>query len=267
MDYAFGAAGLLILIWIYLCAPSWNRRRADPWRGTAFAHRGFYGLHCPENSRAAFERACAAGYGIELDVQMTKDGHLVVFHDDDAARMTGRDGLIRETTLSELRVLRLAGGDERIPTFDEVLETVDGRAPMLIEIKSAPDVGEITKKAVARLKSYGGRYAIESFDPICLLWLRRNAPQIVRGFLAQPYREYRETQSAPVSFLASSLLANVLARPDFIAHSREMRGNPSLWLNEKLFRTPMAKWTITQRAEKEALARRGVMAIFEQIDS
>ncbi len=266
MGNAFGAAGLFLFVWLLLCAPSGKSRRADPWRGTSFAHRGLHGPDCPENSLAAFERACAAGCGIELDVQMTKDEHLVVFHDDDAARMTGESGLIREMTLSELRALRLVGGDERIPTFDEVLELVSGRAPLLVEIKSAPGIGAITQWAVERLKQYAGRYLIESFDPACLFWLRRNAPEIVRGVLVQRYRDYRETQSPIVSFAASFLLANVLARPDFIAHSREMCGNPSLWLNEKLFRMPTAQWTITQRDEKWALARRGVMPIFEQID-
>jgi glycerophosphoryl diester phosphodiesterase len=266
MGYALGAIGLLLLIWVWLVAPSRRRRRAGPWRGAAFAHRGLHGPGCPENSLAAFERACAAGCGIELDVQTTRDGHLVVFHDDDAARMTGKDGLIREMTLSEVRALRLAGGDERIPTFDEVLALVNGRAPMLVEIKSAPGVVAITQRVVERLKNYGGRYVVESFDPMCLLWLRKNAPMIVRGVLVQRYRDCRQARSAPVSFIASSLLANVLARPDFIAHSREMRGNPSLWLLRKLFRTPTAEWTITERAEKDDLSRHGVMQIFEQVN-
>ena len=266
MGYASGAVGLCMLLYIFLIAPARNRRRADHWRGTAFAHRGLHGPDCPENSLAAFERACLAGYGIELDVQMTMDGHLVVFHDDDASRMTGEDGLIREMTLDQIRPLRLAGGDEGIPTFDDVLKLVRGRAPLLVEVKSAPGIGAITQKTVERLRGYGGRYVIESFDPICLNWLRRNAPEILRGFLVQRYRDYRETQSVPVSFVASSLLTGVLTRPDFIAHSREMKGNFSLWLLDRAFHTPMAEWTITDPAEKEALVRRGVMPIFEQMD-
>lgn len=266
MGYALGAAGLLLLLWAWLVAPSRKRRRADSWRGTAFAHRGLHGPGCPENSLAAFERACRAGCGIELDVQMTRDGQLVVFHDDDGARMTGKGGLIREMTLSQVRALRLAGGDERIPTFDEVLALVNGRVPLLVEIKSAPGIGAITKKTVERLREYGGRFLMQSLDPRCLLWLRRNASEIVRGYLVQGYRGYRNSQSAAVSIIASTLAANVLARPDFIAHSREMKGNFSLWLCEKVFRTPMAAWTIAARDEKEALSRRGVMPIFERID-
>jgi glycerophosphoryl diester phosphodiesterase len=266
MVWALSAVALTVLLWSFLCAPARGRRRADSYRGAAFAHRGLYGLDCPENSRAAFARACEAGYGVELDVQMTRDGHLVVFHDDDAARMTGRDGLIRDMTLSEVRALNLAGSAEGIPTLDEVLATVDGRAPMLIEIKTAPGIGAITEKAVKRLKSYRGAYVVESFDPLCLFWLRKNAPEIIRGILVQRYADYRETQSPLVSFFASSLLANALARPDFIAHSREMGGNLSLWLCANVFRAPTAQWTVTERAERAALTRRGVMAIFEETD-
>lgn len=265
MGWALFAAALPVFLWIFLCAPARGRRRADSFRGTAFAHRGFHDLDHPENSCAAFARACAAGYGIELDVQMTRDGHLVVFHDDDTARMTGRDGLIRDMTLSEVRALRLSGGGEEIPTLDEVLETVDGRTPMLIEIKTAPGIGAITAKVVARLKSYRGAYVMESFDPFCLSWLRKNAPEIIRGVLVQRYVDYRETQSPLVSFFASSLFANVLARPNFIAHSREMRKNPSLWLCAKVFRAPTAQWTVTEPAERAALAQQGVMAIFEEV--
>lgn len=265
MGWALFGATLPVFLWVFLCAPARGRRRADSFRATAFAHRGLHGPDCPENSCAAFERACAAGYGIELDVQMTRDGHLVVFHDDDAMRMTGRDGLIRDMTLSEVCALNLAGSGEGIPTLDEVLETVNGRTPMLIEIKTAPGIGAVTEKAVERLKSYRGAYVIESFDPLCLFWLRKNAPKIIRGILVQRYGDYRETQSPLVSLFASSLLANALARPDFIAHSREMGRNPSLWLCTKVFRAPTAQWTITERGERAALTRRGVMAIFEEM--
>lgn len=265
MGYVFGSIGLLLLIWVWVSAPARGKRRANIWRGTTFAHRGLYGPDCPENSCAAYERACVAGCGIELDVQATKDGHLVVFHDDDAQRMTGKEGLIRTMTFSEVRALRLAGGNKQIPTFNEVLTLVNGRVPLLVEIKSAPDVGIITEKAVKQLRDYHGRYVLESFDPSCLFWLRRHAPEIIRGYLVQRYRDYRETQSALVSFVASSCLANVVMRPDFIAYSYEMKRNPALWLNKTIFRTPTAAWTITERAQMEHLAKRGVMPIFEQI--
>ncbi len=266
MLYALGAIGIIIAVWIVLCAPAWTRLRARSWRKTAFAHRGLHGPDCPENSIAAFTQACIAGYGFELDIQMTKDGHLVVFHDDDAARMTGHAGLIRDMTLSEVRALRLSGTDERIPTFSEVLHCTSGRVPMLIEIKSAPNVGAITELTVKHLKGYTGRYLIESFDPLSLFWLKKNAPEVVRGFLVMPYREYRKTQGVFASFIVSLLMTNVLTRPDFVAHSYKMHHNPSLWLCREVFKTPMAQWTIRDRAKTDALIRRGEMPIFEQID-
>lgn len=260
------AAALSLMLWVFLCAPSRKRRRAEPWRGTAFAHRGLHGPDCPENSLPAFERACAAGYGIELDVQMTRDGHPVVFHDDDAARMTGHRGLIREMTLAQMRALRLSGGSARIPTLEETLDAVAGRGPLLVEIKDAPDIRALTERTVELLRKYDGKFAVQSFNPLCLYWLRRLAPEMLRGYLIQGYRAHRKSQSPPVAFFASSLLANVIARPDFIAHHRLMRRNPSLWLCRDVFRTPTAQWTIVARDEMEKVARQRKMPIFEGID-
>ena len=110
---------ILLALAAFLLAPSPKKSRADAWRGTAFAHRGLHGGGAQENSIEAFDRACRAGFGIELDVQLSKDGTVVVFHDDTLKRMTGDGRRVDEASLAELRKLTLKGKG-RIPTFEEV---------------------------------------------------------------------------------------------------------------------------------------------------
>ena len=128
------AVVLFLAVWIYLIMPRTGRERRAPFTGRAFAHRGLYEADqsVPENSLPAFCRAVEAGYGAELDVQMTKDGEVVVFHDDDLKRGCGIDGRICDMTLEEVRALRLFGTDEQIPLFADVLEIFDGKQPLIV---------------------------------------------------------------------------------------------------------------------------------------
>jgi|GEM_PF-21394 len=172
------------------------------------AHRGLFDNErgVPENSMAAFERAVAAGYAIELDVRMTADRQLVVFHDSNTRRMCGPKLKISRSTLPELRNLTLLGTGERIPRLVDVLDRVAGRVPLLIELKG-PVFCTGRQKAqweeehwlggtgipeallVRALEKYRGPLAIESFNPLTLLWLQHNAPDIPRGLLGDdPFR-------------------------------------------------------------------------------
>lgn len=262
---ALGAPVAILALWVFLCAPARGRKRARAWSGTPFAHRGLYGDSRPENSLKAFERACEMGCGIELDVQSTKDGRLVVFHDDGALRMAGDERRICDMTFAQVRRLILPDEESRVPTFDEVLETVAGRAPMLVEIKSAPDIGELTRGTVERLRRYQGAYVVESFNPLSLNWLKKHAPEIIRGQLIQGYRDYRKNMRPVASFLLSCAITNALSRPDFIAYSHEMKRSPAIWLLRNVFHTPLASWTISDADEMKILRGRGEMPIFEHI--
>lgn len=149
------------------------------------AHRGLFDmtLNVPENSLPAFERAAREGFAIETDVQMTKDGVLVVFHDDNLKRMTGEDALLSQKTLDELRQLRLANTDNVIPTFEEFLAAANG-VNLVVEIKPHGKTGEVEQKTYDTLKNYEGHYCIESFDPFVLRWFKVHAPQVIRGQLS-----------------------------------------------------------------------------------
>ncbi len=148
------------------------------------AHRGLFdNVTVPENSIPAFERAAQHYFGIETDVQQTKDGVLVVFHDDTLDRMTGKKGRIHDYTLEELRQFRLLDTDSAIPTFEEFLAAANGMN-LVVEIKTHDDIGPIEQKTVDMLSSYEGNYCIESFNPKIVHWLKVNAPDVIRGQLS-----------------------------------------------------------------------------------
>lgn len=131
----------------------------------------------------AFRRAVENGYGIELDLQLSVDGEVMVMHDYNLRRMTGCDKILKELTAAELQKLHLNGTEERVPTLKEVLDIVKGKVPLLIELKGESTDVSLCPKANEILKDYSGKYIIESFNPLMLNWYRKNRPDVVRGIL------------------------------------------------------------------------------------
>ena len=255
---------IFILLFLLMTAPSPKRRRARAWRGTLLAHRGLHDETRAENSLSAFEAACRAGYGVELDVRYSKDGQLIVFHDDTLERMCGDRRRPEELTVAELKTLRLGNTQDCIPTFDEALELIDGRVPLLAEIKDGKRLRELTADAVARLKRYDGQYLVESFNPLCLLYLRRMAGDIVRGQLVASREETEQATGAALAIALSGLLLNALSRPDFVAYNiADPRGYAPA-VQRRLYRTPMAAWTVRSEEQLALAKRRGDMVIFEK---
>ena len=134
---------VLILLYVFLLIPRLPRRDMSALTKVDYAHRGLWNAQRPENSLSAFRSAVDAGYGIELDVHRTKDGVLVVHHDDNLKRVCGVDRRIAQSTLAEVRACHLSGTDEVVPTFDEVLEAVGGRVPLIVELKVEQNVDSL----------------------------------------------------------------------------------------------------------------------------
>lgn len=154
------------------------------------AHRGLFdNKTMPENSIPAFINAVKHDFAIETDVQASKDGVLVVFHDDTVDRMTNKKhiGKVSDFTFEELRKMRLLDTDCQIPTFDEFLQAANG-VNLVVEIKTHPDVGEVERKVCDALKNYQGNYCIESFNPFIIRWLKVNRPEIIRGQLSCSFK-------------------------------------------------------------------------------
>lgn len=259
---------VLAALLLFLTCPTLDRKRMEPWRGLWFAHRGLHDAPrgVVENTLPAFRAAVDAGYGMELDVQLTKDGQLVVFHDDDLVRLAGDARKVCQCTLEELRAVPLCGVEgARIPTFAELLAAVDGRTPLLVELKHCCDDRRLCRDVMAMLDTYRGPYIVESFNPLIVGWFRRNAPHVVRGQLVGPMRDYVAESNQVGAFVMSGLLANFIGRPDFVAYDATALRFFSPCFQRFAFRTPMAAWTV-RTPELEALIRkRGEIGIFEEI--
>ncbi len=204
----------LVLLAVFAIAPrSGAKKRMMPFMRD-YAHRGLHGHGIPENSISAFGRAVEKGVGIELDVQLTKDGEVVVFHDYTTERMTGVEGKVAEMTLDELQCLNLAETDEKIPLFSEVLELIDGKIPILIELKGESSSTELCGKLCRVLEGYNGDYIVESFNPLLLRAFAKLRPDVPRGILSA---NLTKTKGA-LGFALKNLLLNFLCRVDFVAY-------------------------------------------------
>ena len=238
-------------------------RQADKELFTDYAHRGLHGGNIPENSLAAFSLAADKGHGIELDVQLSKDGRVMVFHDYSLKRMTGCDKNLSDLTADELKELRLGGTDERIPYFSEVLEVIGGRVPILVELKGESSDTSVCAPTNELLKEYTGKYCVESFNPLLLKWYKTNRPDVMRGILVTNVTKEKKKHD-PLSFALKHMLTNVICRPDFIAYDVRY---PSLSVDlcTKFYRSPAFAWTV--RDEDAYNKARGYNAhvIFERI--
>ena len=259
---------ILLAVLAFLTHPSLNFHKARRWRGQQFAHRGLHDLDrgIVENTLPAFEAARDAGYGMELDIQFSKDMQVVVFHDNDLLRLCGDSRKVCQLTLAELRALPLAGReDARIPTLREVLDLVNGRAPLLIELKSGPRNAQLCQALVEHLKGYRGAYVVESFNPLIVGWFRRHAPEVVRGQLVCPMHNYIAKASRVSALFMSGLMLNCIGRPDFVAYDANAPRFFAPHLQRFLYRTPMAAWTVRDDRLEQVVQSRREMSIFERI--
>ena len=208
----------------FLVAPRMtNKPDVSVLKGVHYAHRGLHDNHsdAPENSMKAFQKAVDAGYGIEMDIQLTKDKIPVVFHDETLNRMCGVEGKVWEFTFEELQKLTLAESEERIPKFEDVLALVGGKVPLIVEYKLDVPSTEVCEIADPMLQAYNGIYCIESFHPFAVKWYREHRPEVIRGQLSQDFSKQEKYKGKFIFWLLSNLLTNVLTRPDFIAYNHK----------------------------------------------
>ena len=235
-----------------------------------YAHRGFHEKpDIPENSMAAFRRALQNYYGVELDVHLMTDGNLAVIHDSSLKRTAGAEVEIEDLTKADLENYRLEGTEEKIPLFSEVLRLFEGKTPLIVELKTARgNYAALTEAACAMLDRYDVSYCIESFDPRCLMWLKKHRPDVVRGQLSHAFLKKGKDggQSLPMRFVLQLMLLNCLTRPDFVAYCLEDRNCLSVALCRKIYKVQEVNWTIKTKEEMEEAERLGNLVIFEQFD-
>lgn len=242
----------LFIIYLFLVMPRLkNKDRLLCFNKQIFAHRGFHNIKkgIPENSMAAFKRALDMGYGIEIDVHLSKDKRLMVFHDHSLLRVCNVEGDIETFTFSKLRELRLLGTSEHIPTLEEFLDLVDGKVPILIELKSVSVSTEICPYVANALSSYEGEVFIQSFSPLDLRWFKKNKPEYIRGQLSSNLVKTDKGKPIIARYFLSHLLTNFLSRPDFISYHYNNLKPISTFVLHKFLKVPYALWTLrTQKA-------------------
>ena len=217
---------------------------------TPIAHRGLHTKDIPENSLSAFENALKNNYAIELDVQFTKDKEVVVFHDENLKRITNDTRNIEDVNYDELKNLRLGNTNEIIPTLEEVLELVDSKVAILIEIKDCKDYIELSEKTYEILKGYEGNYAIQSFNPFILEWYKNNASEVVRGQLSGTFTEGSESLNSFEKFALKNMLLNFKSKPNYIGY--DLEGIPKSKLESLRKKgVPIIVWTVKNKEDME----------------
>jgi glycerophosphoryl diester phosphodiesterase len=222
----------------------------DHWvAGYSYAHRGLHTGEMPENTLPAFENAIRHGFGIELDVQLSGDGEVVVFHDREVFRLTGKEGCVSAYTAAELGKMPVGGTVHTIPALKEVLALVGGRVPLLIETKNAGGAGALEQALYKQMQGYSGAWAVQSFWPFCIGLLKMHAPKNPRGPLSAGVGGWADGTPGDKLFFVRRLLTNFLCRPNFISYEHmDLQNGTVQRLRENGI--PVLAWTV--RTEKEA---------------
>ena len=259
------AAAAVLALYLWAIRPNTARKETclafSRWD---FAHRGLWNMErgIPENSLPAFKKAVDHGFAIELDVHLTSDGQIVVFHDDTLKRMCQLDQSVESMTYDELSRYRLMNTDCRIPLLTEVLKLVNGRVPLLIELKLPTSSTALCPLLDRLLASYPGQYLIESFNSLGLRWYRKHRPDILRGQLASRYPPAKGLTSL-LNRLSTSLIVNAASRPDFVAYNYKHTHGLGFRINQGLFKVPVFVWTVRSRLAYQRCRRQYSAVIFE----
>lgn len=229
-----------------------------------YAHRGLHGNGVPENSLQAFELACTNGYGIEFDVQLSRDGTVMVFHDYTLLRMTGVDKKLCALDANELCSLSLDSTEEKIPTFEQVLALVDGRVPLLVELKGESLDTALCRKVAEQLREYKGDYCIESFNPLLIKNMKKYIPDAYCGLLYTNVCRDKNKKTL-LNIFISGMVFNFLARPDFIAYNKLDRDSFFIKITTKFYHATKFVWTVRNAEELVTAHELGEYPIFEDV--
>ena len=259
----FATVTALFALWLFLVAPRPKKKEMRPFL-RPYAHRGLWGEGLPENSLGAFRAAAEAGFAIELDVQLSRDGVVMVFHDYTLDRVCGRAGKVCELDAAELGKIPLNGMEnEHIPTLAEVLDAVAGRVPLLIELKGESADTALVPAALQVLAGYEGAWCMESFNPLLLRAVKKHAPHVLRGLLSSNLLKEKKDGSKLLNFALSAHLLNFLCRPAFLAFDTKYPRRKGLGAGITLFGAMPFVYTVKDEKSYRAYLKRGVAPIFD----
>ncbi len=239
---------------------------------TPICHRGLHnGGDIAENSMTAFKKAIEKGYNIEIDVHTSADGNIIVFHDYNLKRVCGVDISPEEINSSELSQYKLNGTEDSIPTLKELLQVIDGKVGLLIEIKykAGKKYRQVSPKVYELIKDYKGKVAIQSFSPTIVKWFKNNAPEIPRGLLATGYQELKIPSFVKSGLRSLNRLIGgkvfKITDPNFIAYNVMSFPSPTM----KRVREggmPFLTWTVNSEKAVTLAKEWADNVIFERID-
>ena len=259
---------LLFLMYLFAVKPRNGKKSLKPLLNYKYAHRGYHGDGVEENSKTAFERAIEKGYGIEIDVRFSRDGELMVFHDETFKRVCGIDKRVVDLTCAELKEIKLGNTEDTIPTFREVLDLVNGRVPLLIEIKQDMGEGDVASATAKALEDYKGAFLVQSFNPLAVALFKKKMPRAVRGILSDNFMRDKERRK-PLYFALKNLLLNFLCRPDFVSFNcEEYKRAFTLRFVKRFYGATLFAWTVrSEETEKRAEKNGFTGIIFENYEA
>ena len=230
------------------------------------AHRGLHDVSrgIVENTASAFAGAIAKGYAIECDLQLTRDGEAVVFHDDHLERLTEGRGMVKDLTVAEMRGLAIRRSQDRVQTLGELLAQVKGQVPLIIEIKSHWDGDQrLARRALEVLESYRGPHCLMSFDPDVVEAVRRISPDTIRGIVAErAFDSYYDALPFRTQMELRCFSHVSRTRPDFVSFSFDELP----WAPVSALRAagmPVISWTIRSPGEAWTALRHSDQVTFE----
>lgn len=229
---------------------------------TIVAHRGYYDKKYPENSIPAFKKAIRYGYNIELDVHLTKDEKLVVFHDNNLKRMCKSNKCIEDLTYDELLKYNLLDTKYKIPLLSEVLSLINGQVGLLIETKIIKFNGKLEEKLSEMLDNYNGDFAVQSFNPLSVYWFKKNKESYLRGILSSNFNNWNISNLK--KWILKTLILDIFLKVDFIGY--DLRALPNNYIENKRKTKPVFTWTIRTKEDYEKAVKYSDNIISENMD-
>lgn len=237
-------------------------RNLDFLKTTIVAHRGYHDKKYPENSIPAFKKAIRYGYNIEVDVHLTKDEKLVVFHDNNLKRMCKEDKCIEDLTYDELLKYNLLDTKYKIPLLSEVLSLINGQVGLLIETKVIKFNGKLEEKLSNMLDNYKGAFAVQSFNPLSVYWFKKNRKSYLRGILSSNFNNWNISNLK--KWILKTLILDIFLKVDFIGY--DLRALPNNYIENKRKTKPVFTWTVRTKEDYEKAVKYSDNIISENMD-